>query len=156
MNTILLVLSTTRQSSRAIEFALKKAGEEQAKLLLLFIVDVTLPRQILDKMMDGGFMGSSPSEDTYQVVLREYRRRGETMLQEVSRQAEMQHIGYETIIMEGEYVEACLKIIHKRQPALTILTHAERSNLSRLLFGSAVATIKKQSPYPVDIIDDGR
>ena len=76
MKTILLTLSTTRQSPKTIDYALKKAQKEKASLIILFIVDPDLPHLVLDKMLDVGFMGDKPSMKLYQSILKEYRERG--------------------------------------------------------------------------------
>lgn len=154
MKTILLALSTTRQSPKTIDYALNRAQEDKARLVILFIVDPDLPHLILDKMMDVGFMGDKPSLELHESILKEYRERGRKITEEISQRASSLGLEYSTIMAEGEFVEECLKLIKKELPEETILTRAERSNLSRFLFGSAVNRLKKKSPCPVKIVDE--
>jgi len=154
MKKILLALSTTRQSSKTIDYAVKIASDEKAELIILFIVDPDLPQFILDKMMDVGFMGDSPTKQLYQSILREYKERGQKKIKEISNAATSLEIECTTIMTEGEFVKECLKVIAKEKPEATILTRADRSNLSRFLFGSAVNQLKQKSPCPIKVIKE--
>lgn len=154
MKKILLALSTTRQSSKTVDYALKIASDEKAKLIILFIIDPDLPQFILDKMMDVGFMGDSPTKQLYKSILREYKERGQKIIEEISHAAKSLEIEWLTIMTEGEFVKECLKVITKEKPEVTILTRADRSNLSRFLFGSAVNQLKQKSPCPIKIIKE--
>ncbi len=154
MKNILLSISTTRQSSKAIQHAINEAKKENAKLIILFIVNPDIPLLILDKMMDMGFMGDSPSKQLYQSLLDEYKERGSKILDNISEEAKSKGVKIQTSLIEGEFIEECLKIIKKEKPLKVILTRSERSNLSRFLFGSAVKTLKNKSPSAIEIIDE--
>jgi len=154
MKQILLALSTTRQSPKTIDYALKQAQKEKADLAILFIVDPDLPHLILDKMMDVGFMGDKPSMELYQSILEEYRERGKKIIEEISRKADELGIKCSTIVAEGEFVEECLIVIKQKNPEMTILTRAERSSLSRFLFGSAVNRLKQKSQCPIRVVEE--
>lgn len=154
MKTILLALSTIRQSPKTINYALKKAKKEKARLVILFIVDSDLPHLILDKMMDVGFMGDKPSLQLYQSILKEYKERGKKITEEISQEAKSLGVEWSTLIAEGEFTKECLKVIEKEKPEKIILTRAERSCLSRFLFGSAVNNLKQKSPSPITIVEE--
>ena len=154
MKKILLTLSTTRQSSKTVDYALKIAGDEKAKLIILFIVDPDLPQFVLDKMMDVGFMGDSPTKQLYQSILREYKERGQKIIEEISQAAKSLGIECTNIMTEGGFVKECLKVITKDKPEVAILTRADRSNLSRFLFGSAVNQLKQKSPCLIKVIKE--
>jgi len=154
MKTILLALSTTRQSPKTIDYALKQAQKEKARLFILFIVDPDLPHLVLDKMMDVGFMGDKPSLELYHSILKEYKERGKKITEDISRAAESMGIEWSTIMVEGEFIKECLKVIEEKNPGITILTRAERSSLSRFLFGSAVNRLKQKSPCPLKIVEE--
>jgi nucleotide-binding universal stress UspA family protein len=154
VKTIVLALSTTRQSPKTIDFALKEAQKEESRLLLLFIVDPDLPHLILDKMMDVGFMGDKPSTQVYDSILKEYRERGERIISDISQRADSVGIECEADMVEGEFVAECLKVIKRENPKKVILTRAQRSNLSRFLFGSAVNKLKEKSPSPIIIVKE--
>jgi len=54
----------------------------------------------------------------------------------------------------GEFVEVALKVIQKEAADLIIVTRRRRSNLSRFIFGSAVAELKSKTDCPIMIIDE--
>jgi nucleotide-binding universal stress UspA family protein len=154
MKKILLTLSTTRQSSKAINYALKIAGGKKAELIILFILDPDLPQFVFDKMMDVGFMGDSPTKQLFKSIQREYKERGQKIIEEISHAAESLEIACRTVMIEGGFVKECLRIITEERPELAILTRADRSNLSRFLFGSAVNQLKQKSPCPIKVIKE--
>lgn len=154
MKTILLTLSTTRQSPKTIDYALKKAQKEKAHLVILFIVDPDLPHLVLDKMLDVGFMGDKPSMKLYQSILIEYRERGEKITKEISKKADSLGIEWSTQMAEGEFTQECLKVIKDKNPEMTILTRTERSRLSRFIHGSAVNRLKQKSRCPITIVKE--
>jgi nucleotide-binding universal stress UspA family protein len=154
MKQILLALSTTRQSPKTIDYALKQAQKEKADLAILFIVDPDLPHLILDKMMDVGFMGDKPSMELYRSILEEYRERGKKIIEEISQKADNLGVKCSITMVEGEFVVECLKVIKEKNPEITILTRAERSSLSRFLFGSAVNRLKQKSKCPIKVVEE--
>lgn len=154
MKTILLALSTTRQSPKTIDYALKKAQREKAHLIILFIVDPDLPHLVLDKMLDVGFMGDKPSMKLYQSILKEYRERGKKITEEISKAADSLGIEWSTQVAEGEFTVECLKVIEEKKPKMTILTRTERSRLSRFLHGSAVNQLKRKTKCPITIVKE--
>jgi len=154
VKTILLTLSTTRQSPKTIDFALKKAQEEKARLIILFIVDPDLPHLVLDKMLDVGFMGDKPSMKLYRSILKEYTERGKKITEEISRAAASLRIDWSIHMAEGEFTEECLKVIEDKNPEMTILTRTERSRLSRFLHGSAVNRLKRKTKCPIIIVEE--
>ena len=154
MKTILLALSTTRQSPKTIEYALNEAQKEKARLVILFVVDPDLAHLILDKMMDVGFMGDKPSMDLYQSILKEYKERGKRITEEIMAKANSLKVKSSTVLAEGEFVQECLKVIAREKPQKTILTRAERSRLSRFIFGSDINRLKQKSPSPITIVEE--
>jgi nucleotide-binding universal stress UspA family protein len=154
VKTILLALSTTRQSPKTIDYALKKAQKEKAHLVILFIVDPDLPHLVLDKMLDVGFMGDKPSMKIYKSILKEYRERGKKITKEISKAADSLGIEWSTQVEEGEFTVECLKLIEEKKPKMTILTRTERSRLSRFLHGSAVNQLKRKTKCPITIVKE--
>ena len=154
MKTILLALSTTRHSPKTIEYALKQARKESARLAILFIVDPDLPKLILDKMMDVGFMGDKPSFELQKSILKEYKERGKKITKQISEKPKTLGLEWLTIIAEGEFTKECMKVIEKEKPEKIILTRAQRSRLSRFLFGSEVNKLKQKSPSPIKIVEE--
>jgi hypothetical protein len=57
MDKILLILSTTRKSDKCIKDAVDIASKENAKLIILFVVDNEVPQKIFDSLTEEGWIG---------------------------------------------------------------------------------------------------
>jgi nucleotide-binding universal stress UspA family protein len=87
-------------------------------------------------------------------ILKEYQQRGKEQLKEIQELAQSKRIECKTVLRVGNFVDECLRFIKEKKPMVVILTRAKRSELSRLLFGSAVNEIKKKSPVPIRIVKE--
>jgi len=154
MKTIILAMSTTRESPKTIDYALQEAKREGAKLIAIFVVDPESADAIFSKLTDTVFMGERPSQNLREAILKEYQERAQKSLTHICRKSKSFQIDCETLLREGGFTEECLKIIEEKKADWVILNRAPRSNLSRFLFGSAVNELKKRSPCPIKIIEE--
>jgi len=134
MKNILLLLSTTRQSPKTIAQAFKRAKEEKANLLALFVVDSTIPEMIVSKVTDIGFLGEKPSEEFREAIIKEYQRRGVAKLKEISNLAASDGLKCETRLVKGDFLEDTLKVVQEQRIDYVILNRAMRSDLARFFF----------------------
>lgn len=88
-------------------------------------------------------------------VLNECKERARKIVQQIKIKAKSQQVELKYVFAEGEFVEESLKVICQENPEMVILTRFERSNLSRLILGSAVNMLTKKSPCPIKITDEG-
>lgn len=152
--TIMLVLSTTRQSPVTVEEAIATAKSENAELIVLFVNDAQIPGMIFERMTDYDFIGDKPSEELSTAIQREYCLRGNALLDEIEKKAKAEGVRCKTIIEGGEFVDACLKMVERYRVDLIIVNRLKRSSLSRFFFGSAVDKLAANAPCPVKIVEE--
>jgi len=151
---VLLLISTTRESEKSVTRALDVAERNQAELLILFILDEELSQDIVNRMSEEGWFGGKPSERLHTAVLREYFSHGNRKIKEIEVAAKERGIAYRSIFARGKFAEVALKVIQHEQVDLIIVTRRRRSALSRFIFGSPVADLKRQSNVEIEIIDE--
>lgn len=154
MKKILLILSFLRRSTKSIEAAIKLAKEENAKIIVLFILDIEYADKIAHKLTDEGWIGGKPSEQFYMSMLKEYKFQAETLIQEIEERAEELQVPIRSIIKSGKVLTEALRLARLEDPDLIVITRRKRSSLSRLILGSTVKTLKEQAPCKVKIIDE--
>ena len=151
---ILLVLSTTRQSPATVNHALRRAAETHETLHVVFILDSDIPNSIFDRLTDMGFMGERPSQQLSNSILSEYRERGGAKIAEVEEAAHTHGVEVTSALLEGDFLVTCIDQITRLSVAEVVLTRRRRGNLSRFLFGSAVADLTRRTPCPITVIDE--
>lgn len=154
MLTVLLVISTTRESPKTIQYALKRVKELKARLVALCVIDTTLPSSILQKLADSGFVGDKPGEEVYSQILQEYNQRAEKKLQEISGAAERDGILVRTILRQGDLVSECLRAIEEEKAYAVIVGRKRMSKLSQFIFGSPIKMIEKNAKCPVEVVEE--
>lgn len=154
METVLLVISTTRESPRTIGYALRRVEELKAKLAILCVIDTDLPSSILNKLADSGFVGDKPGEEVYGKILEEYKQRGERKLIEIAEAAKKAGLEVKTILREGDLVGECLSAIEREKARLVIVGKKKASKLSQFIFGSPIKQIEQNARCPVEVIEE--
>ncbi len=156
MNTkkILLVLSTTRESPKTVEYALEQARLQNALLIVLCVIDTELPSSILDKLENTGFVGEKPGEELFEKILEEYKQRAEKKLGDIRRISENQKIPVETILKQGDLAQLCLETISEQDVSLVIIGRKKESKFSQFVFTSPIRKIEKSSPCPVQVVEE--
>jgi nucleotide-binding universal stress UspA family protein len=152
--TILLAISTTRESPKTIDRAMKEAKSGGGELVVLFVVDHGIPDSIGHLLITTGYLGEKPSRRLADAILDEYRERGQNRLATIFETAIGQAIECETMLREGDFAEQTLAVIQEKGVEKVIVTRAKRSGLSRFLFGSGVNRLRKESPCPVEIVGE--
>lgn len=153
MNKILLILSFLRNSPKSVDEALKLAQENNAELVVLFVLDIDYAERIVDKLTDEGWIGGRPSEQLFSSLLKEYKLQSEMRLHEIEISAQAKDIKVRSIIRSGSVLEQVLLVTELEEPDLIVINRRKRSNLSRLIFGSLVNALKRQVNCEVRIID---
>lgn len=153
-NKILLLLSFLRRSPKCIEAALQIAAERKAELLVLFVLDAEILPAVTRKLTEDGWIGGKPSEQFIAALRKEYKEQAQTKLQEVEQAASAKGIVVHTFSRQGFLVKEALALCKHEKCDLIIVTRRKRSLLSRLLFGSAVADLKRQASCSVKVVDE--
>ena len=154
LKTIMLVLSTTRQSPVTVEEAIATAKREDAELIILFVNDAKIPGMVFDRMADYDFIGDKPSEELTTAIQREYCLRGNALLDEIEKKAREEGVRCRAVIEGGEFVETCLKMVGRYRVDLIIMNRMKRSAISRFFLGSAVDKLTANAPCPVKVVEE--
>ena len=154
MDKILLILSTTRKSDKCVKEAVGIASKENAKLIILFVVDNEVPQKIFDSLTEEGWIGGKTTENLYNAVLDEYSIQGKEKISEIEVAAKSKGVDYQSVIKRGTFLDVALSVAEKEQVSLILVTRRKRSRLSRFFFGSAVAELKEKVTCETKIIDE--
>ncbi len=155
MKRVLLVLSASRVSNSCVGGALDAAGSENSELVVLFILDTVMPRDVQERMSHEGFLGEAPSGRLLLAMRRELKRQGINELAEVARAAEKRGITHRTELVEGEFLMRALEAAQTEAPAVIFVAKRERAALSRLVSGSQAKELKDAVPCDVMIHEGG-
>lgn len=153
MKKILLILSFLRSSPKTVEEALKIAKENEAELVVFFVLDIGYADNIARKLADEGWLGEKPSQQLYNSLLVEYQSQAEKKVAEIRHRAAELKVPVRAMIKSGSVLEETLRVASLEDPALIVITRRRRSSLSRLIFGSMVKALKEQAKCEVRIID---
>jgi len=154
MGKVMLILSPTRHNPRSVDLAFSLVQKTKRSLTAVFIVDTKVSDAISGRIVDIGFLGDRVSTQLKNAILRDYETRGRRELKEVDERARDLGIECETVVGRGDFVEESLRIAAEKQVEDIIVSRAERSNISRKLFGSAVNELLERSPCPVMVVSD--
>ena len=154
MDKILLILSTTRKSDKCVKEAVDIVSKENAKLIILFVVDNEVPQKIFDSLTEEGWIGGKTTENLYNAVLDEYSVQGKEKILEIEAAAKSKGVDYKSIIKRGTFLDVALSVTEEEQVSLILVTRRKRSRLSRYFFGSAVAELKEKVSCETKIIDE--
>ncbi|MBT3355354.1 MAG: universal stress protein, partial [Candidatus Scalindua sp.] len=135
MDKILLILSTTRKSDKCVKEAVDIASKENAKLIILFVVDNEVPQKIFDSLTEEGWIGGKTTENLYNAVLDEYSVQGKEKILEIEEAAKSKGVDYKSIIKRGTFLDVALSVAEEEQVSLILVTRRKRSRLSRYFFG---------------------
>ena len=151
---LMLVLSPTRHNPRSVDLAIQLVQSTKRSLLAVFVIDTKVADAILGRIVDIGFLGYRVSRQLEEAILREYKDRGKRELDEVKERAQELGLACEVLIRQGDFVKECLKIAKEKHVEDMIVSRAERSGISRKLFGSAVNNLLEKAPCPVMVVSD--
>ena len=154
MKKILLILSLLRNTPKIIEEAFRMTQAENAELLVLFILDTEYADKIVNKLTNEGWIGGRPSEHFLESLLSEYELQAKSKIQEIKNRAHKLKIPVRSIIKKGSVLENALEVTQQEQPDIILIIRRKRSDLSRIIFGSLVKTLKQKATCDVKIIDE--
>ncbi|VAV83444.1 hypothetical protein MNBD_DELTA01-2040 [hydrothermal vent metagenome] len=133
MNKILLILSTSRTSEKAVDFAVDKARRDGTGLIALYIIDSELTGEVFDRFTDIGFIGDKPSTELTEAVMKEYRQRGYEEIGRVQVKAMEQGVDFDAVTAHGDFVEETLKVMEKREVSVAVVVRRKTSRVSGFL-----------------------
>ena len=154
MGYLMLILSPTRHLPKSVDLAISLVKDSKRPLLAVFVLDTKVADVISNRIVDVGFLGDKVSSQLKAAILKDYEDRGRRELEEVKQRAEDLGLQCETLIRKGDFVEQCLRIAKDKKVEDMVVSRAERSNISRKLFGSAVNELLERAPCPVMVVGD--
>ena len=154
MKKVLLILSTSRTSEKAVDFAVKKAKELGAELVALYILETGLANELFDRFTDIGFIGDRPSSQISEAIMKEYRQRGYEELGKVQIKAMEEGVSFEPLMEQGEFIQKALEVIEQRDVELAVVTRRRKGAFLRYFSRSLADELKDEAPCEVVIFDE--
>ncbi len=151
---ILLILSTTRTSVRAIEYAVELAKKNDAELLTLFILETEVAGEVFETFSDIGFIGDKPGTKLIEAMMREFRQRAYQELKSVEDYAKGRGVDNESIIEKGDFIERSLWVIDKYKVDTAVAIKKKRSAIASYFVKSRVLSLKDQAPCEVEVFEE--
>lgn len=144
---VLMVLSTFRNSRKAMEVALTKCTGNK-KLLITYIIDMNKAKRIIktiEKRRLPVLKGISEEE-----WVRANENVGREQLKKMAKQAEKEGINVITLVPKGQFGVICLELIKKITPSFVITTRGDRSTWD--FFGSP--ELIAQAACPIMVVEE--
>ena len=154
MKKILLVLSYSGFSGRAIDEAVRSARKEKATLVALFLLEGGAAESVFDKFSDIGFMGDRPAEDLSKLVMKESRQRAYEALGKVQIKAMEEGVAFEPLLEEDATVEKVLSVIEKINPDAGFVLKRKQRAFFKYFTRSLADELAERAPCEVAVITE--
>lgn len=151
---ILLLLSTSRTSEKALDFAVETAKREKASLIALYLLETELANEVFDKFSDIGFIGDKPSMQLSEAITKEYRQRGYEELGRVQIKAMEEGVPFEPLMEQGDYVEKILEVIRDRDIDMAVAVRRKPSTLLKYFSRSVADELAEKAPCKVHVFEE--
>jgi nucleotide-binding universal stress UspA family protein len=151
---ILLILSTSRTSQDAIEYAVTLAKREKAKLVVLYIIETELTNEVFDKFTDIGFIGDKPSTQLTEAIMKEYRQRGYEEMGKVQIRAMEENVDFDAVTTQGDFVEKALEIIGRYKIDTVVAVKRKQSAFLKYFSKSMVDELAEKAPCKVEVFEE--
>lgn len=154
MNCVLLILSTSRTSQDAIEYAVNLAKKEKAKLVVLYIVETELANEVFDKFTDIGFIGDKPSTQLTEAIMKEYRQRGYEEMGKVQIRAMEENVDFDAVTTQGDFVEKAVEVIERYKVDVAVTIKRKRSAFIKYFSKSMVDELVEKATCKVEVFEE--
>ena len=154
MDTILLLLTTTRETPKTADYMFSQAKKGKCFLDALFILDPGMGQALSKKLEQTSFLGESSCSDIAQSLTREYHQRGREKLDRLRESAVREGLELRAVFREGDVAEECLRAVELLKPKEVILTKVKSSRLSRFIFSRSADRIQARAGCPVTVIEE--
>ncbi|MCK4738459.1 MAG: universal stress protein [Deltaproteobacteria bacterium] len=154
MKKVMLILSTSRTSTEAVNFAVKKAKALGGGLLALYIIESELTDELFDRFTDIGFIGDKPSTELTMAVQKEYRQRGYEEVGRVQVLAMEEGIDFDALTIDGDFTKVALQVIDERDIGLVVAVKRKLSFLKRYFSRSVVDELTESATCEVVVFEE--
>ncbi|MGA1863836.1 MAG: universal stress protein [bacterium] len=114
MDTIMVVFSATSISEKIARFAIERALEDHAKLLLLDVRDRDISRRVSEMIGDTGFMGSKVVDQLQKAIKDQRGRLIQEALKRIEEQAKEKGVEIEVEVLKGPSADRIMKIVKSK------------------------------------------
>ena len=154
MKNILLILSTSKTSNEAIEYAIKTAKDDGAKLIALYIIETKLTSEVFDRVTDIGFIGDKPSSQLAEAIVKEYRQRGYEELGRVQVRAIEESVDFDAVTTHGDFLEKALEVVDRYKADLIVTVERKRSTFLKYFSESKIGALIEKAPCKVEAFEE--
>lgn len=154
MKKILLVLSYSDFSAKAIDEAVARAKKEKATLAALYLLEAGAAESVFDKFTDIGFMGDRPSEDLSRLLMKESRQRGYEALGKVQIKTMEEGVPFEPLVEEDATVEKVLAVIERLDPSAVYVLKRKKRAFFKYFTRSLADELAERAPCEVAVITE--
>lgn len=151
---VLLVLSTSGTPDKVIDYAVARAKKDGAGLVALYILETGLATSVFDTFSDIGFIGDRPSEELSEAVMKEYRQRGYEELGRVQIKAMEEAVDYDTVMVQGDFVQKTLEFITERDVSVAVLLKREKKDIFKYFKRSHADEVREKAPCEVVVFSE--
>ena len=150
----LLILSTSRTSERAVDFAVSQAKEKGETLVALYILEEELTNEVFDRFTDIGFIGDKPSSELVESIMKEYRQRGYEEIGKVQVKAMEAGVDFDAVTVEGNFVDETLKAIDDHGASMAVVVKRKKSIFMKYFSRSFADEISERASVEVAVFDE--
>ncbi len=153
MKSILLVLSASRFSEKAIDFAVREAKNQTARLVALYVLETDHAKELFDTFTDIGFIGDRPSAGVSEAIMREYRQRGYETLGKVQIKAMEAGVDFEPLMEQGDMTSMILDTVRTHEVEMVVLVRQRKTPLARYFTRSVVDEVAERVDCKVEVFE---
>jgi nucleotide-binding universal stress UspA family protein len=133
MTNVLLVVPAGKEPQRAVAAAIEMAKQRGGTLVVLAILDPSMPAYAASTLTDLAFMGEEVTDQVSATIAREYRTCASALLHAVTERAKKEGVAVSPLIEQGDTGDICRRVIRTYHIGITLLVAEKRSWLTRLL-----------------------
>jgi len=156
MKKVLLVLSSQIRSDEAMDFAVKRARDDKAMLVALYLLAAGTASEAFDTFSDIGFIGDRPSTQVSEAIMKEMRQRGYEELGRVQIKAMEEGVAFEPLVEDGEPVTAVLSAIESMGITTAVLVKRKRRAFFKYFSSTYADEIAGKAPCEVLVFTDSQ
>ena len=150
----LLVLSTSRTSEKAVDFAVGRAKEKGEPIVALYIIEEKLTDEVFNRFTDIGFIGDKPSSELVESIMKEYRQRGYEEIGKVQVKAMEAGVSFDAVTVEGDFTEEALKAIDDHDASMVVVVKKKKSIFMKYFSRSFADEISERASVEVKVFED--
>ena len=154
MTNVLLVTPAGKEPQRAIAAAIEIAKQRGGILVVLAVLDPSVPAYAASTLTDLAFMGEEVTDQVSDTIAREYRTCASTLLHAIAERAKKDGVAVTPIIEQGDTGEICRRVIGTHHIGIAVLVAEKRSWLTRFLSRSAAVQVPALSGCEVRVMEE--